>query len=167
MNAVSIDVDMLDSLPAKTMLKLVEKRQATMKYLNEVGAAIQQQSSLFRFFEEQDIDIRLDPNYCHVSVSFTGTGDKLRLAWGELRRHGYKCSSRPQKGETSFASYWEQDGRPKLFMHFSSSVCKRVQIGTKTVEQPIYETQCDEIPGIELLEAAPPPALPAPEEIPF
>ena len=29
------------------------------------------------------------------------------------------------------------------------TLCRRVQVGTKMVEQPIYETQCGELPELD------------------
>jgi hypothetical protein len=33
----------------------------------------------------------------------------------------------------------------RIWLAFSSTVCRRVKIGTKTVEQDVYETVCDEL----------------------
>jgi hypothetical protein len=35
-------------------------------------------------------------------------------------------------------------GDVRLYITFSSNDCRRVQVGTKTVEQPVYETVCDD-----------------------
>ena len=161
MNAVTVDVDMLDDLPAKTMLRMVEQAQAAKQAIASFQKTIKAFSALFRSVETMDIEPRFDLSAGSIDLSFTGTGDKLRAVWVELRRAGYKPNARPEKGKTQFYTYWEQEGYARIWMNFSSSVCRRVQVGTKTVETPVYETQCDEIPMLEAEDQAALPALEA------
>ena len=124
--------------------------------------------SLFRWLEDREIEPRFDLSDGYVTLSFTGDGERLRSVWVELRRIGYTPNSRPEKGATTYHAFWEHPGEyAKIFMHFSSSVCKRVQIGTEMKEVPIYETQCGELPALELLETAPVISAAPSEEIPF
>lgn len=46
-------------------------------------------------------------------------------------------------GGTSRVNFRHPDGA-SVWLSFSSSVCVRVQVGTRTVEEPIYEIQCEE-----------------------
>lgn len=161
MNAVSVDLDMLEQLPAKTLLRLLEQRQATAKNFALISSTVQELSPLFRFLEEQDIDARFDLTGGWIDVQFTGDGQRLGRVWGELRRTGYKTEHRPKKGDTTVSTYWSREGYARIWMMFSSSVCKRVQVGTETKEVPVYQTVCDELPGIEQLESEL-PALSAP-----
>lgn len=59
------------------------------------------------------------------------------------RRYGFKPSM-PEKGATSafwrINDYAEQIG---MYLSFSSTVCHRVKVGTKMVEQDVYETKCE------------------------
>jgi hypothetical protein len=48
----------------------------------------------------------------------------------------------PEQPTPYFTSFLEGDGLPRLWFSFSSKTCRKVQIGTQTVEQPIYEIQC-------------------------
>lgn len=41
--------------------------------------------------------------------------------------------------------YEKRDCELRWYLSFSSSVCRRVKVGTRTVEQDVYETVCDEI----------------------
>jgi hypothetical protein len=40
-------------------------------------------------------------------------------------------------------------------MSFSSTACRRVQVGVQMVEQPIYEVQCGELPELPTSDNAP------------
>jgi hypothetical protein len=144
-----IDVDVLEYLPAKTMLKLVEQRQKATKHMTLFQAAVKQHAALFRYLEESDIDVDFSLRDGDINISFTGDGARLGQVWAELRRNGYTPNSRPTKGQTTFCTFWSKEDYAKFWMTFTSSVCRRVQVGTTTVEQPIYEVQCGELPELE------------------
>lgn len=144
-----IDIDELEYLPAKTMLKLVEQSQKVRKYAALFQLTVKQQPALFRRLEEMDIDVDFCLRSGDVNMSFTGDGARLGEVWAELRKSGYTPNCGPKKGESTFYTHWLKDGMATFWMNFASSVCRRVQIGTQTVEQPIYETQCGELPELE------------------
>lgn len=154
---VSLDVDMLADLPAKAMLALVTKHRETKKYFEQAQRAIQDFPALFLKLEEMDIDLRFDPDMKYICLSFAGDGPRLGKLWGELRRSGFACEERPKKGDTSFAGWFKQEGYPQLLVNFTSTLCRRVQVGTKTVEQPIFETICGD--SLEVSAPETPPAL--------
>jgi hypothetical protein len=59
------------------------------------------------------------------------------------RRYGFKPSM-PEKGATS--AFWRINDYGEdlgMYLSFSSTVCHRVKVGTKTVEQDVYETHCE------------------------
>jgi hypothetical protein len=147
MNAqiTTIEPEALEYLPAKTLLRLIERQQKAAKNSKDFKAAIGAFPELFRGLEDMDIEpgFGLDDNY--ISLSFAGDGPKLAAVWKLLRQHGYKSSCHPKKGDTTFYAFWEREGYAKFFMNFTSSVCRRVQVGTRMVEQPIYETHCGEL----------------------
>jgi len=146
---VSLDVDFIEGLPAKTMLQLIEKAQATQKNLTRFRETVRLRTSLFRRLEELDIDLTFNAENEYIVMRFTGDGKRLGDVWGELRRAGYTVQSRPEKGETEFNAFWRQEGLAEILMLFSSSVCRRVKVGTRTVVQDVYETQCGELPVLE------------------
>jgi hypothetical protein len=148
-----IEPETLEFLPAKTLLNLVEKHQKAGKRFKEFKHAIGALPDLFRGFEELDIDVGFGLDNDYISLSFAGDGPKLAAVWKLLRRYGYNTGSRPKKGDTTFYAFWEQSGYAQLFMNFSSTMCRRVQVGTKMVEQPVYETQCGEMPADLEIEA--------------
>lgn len=144
-----LDAEQLEYTPAKTLLRLVETYQSAQKYFKQFTQTVNALPELFRAFEELDLDVRFPLDNDYLTLSFTGDGPKLAAVWKLLRRHGYNTTDRPKKGDTTFYSFWSREGHAKVFMNFSSSLCRRVQVGTKLVEQPIYETQCGELPEIE------------------
>jgi hypothetical protein len=70
------------------------------------------------------------------------------------RRYGFKPSM-PEKGATS--AFWRINDYGEdlgMYLSFSSTVCHRVKVGSKMVEQDVYETHCesfvpDEEPQLE------------------
>lgn len=75
-----------------------------------------------------------------------GTKDDLIQCVKVLRSHKFIPDERPKENDVSWYTLWrrnEGDGPEILiWFSFSSSQCRRVQVGTKTVEQPIYEVEC-------------------------
>lgn len=150
MNAVSVDLDALERLPAKTFLRYVQRKQEITRWLEEWSRTIQDFPPLFLFLEGMDIEPRFNGDDGSVHLSFSGNGEKFGRVWGELRRAGFRCDERPKAGATQFAGYFMRDGYARLWLFFTSSVCRQVQVGTRTVEQPIYETRCGEnLPEVE------------------
>jgi hypothetical protein len=94
---------------------------------------------------ESHIDVlRVSLDTSSVDISFTGTRSKLNTVFGILRTAGFEPGERPQKDKASYCSYFEHPTGARFWVNFSSTQCRRVQIGTKTVEQPVYETVCDD-----------------------
>ena len=80
-----------------------------------------------------------------LSVSVSGDANSLQAIFVGLRRLGLKPRVRPEAGETTYESGWcDAKGDSKLWLHFTSTQCVKVQVGTKTttVEQPIYGVVC-------------------------
>lgn len=148
---VSVDVDMLEHLPAKTMLRLVEQAQKIKRHSELFRETVKKRPALFRRLEELDIDVRFGVEDGDINMQFCGDGEKFGAVWRELRRAGWEPSCRPEKDtkKSEFYTHWNhQEGLSRFWMHFTSSVCRRVQVGTKTVEQPVYEIQCGSLPEL-------------------
>lgn len=144
-----IEPETLEYLPAKTLLRLVEQSQKTAKNAKAFRLAVGTFPDLFRAFEELDLNVGFNLDNEHINLSFAGDGEKLKTVWGHMRRAGFNTTTRPAKGDTEFNAFWHQEGFAGIFMMFSSTMCRRVKVGTKMVEQAIYETQCGELPEIE------------------
>lgn len=88
------------------------------------------------------VDVDSDLNL-HVS------GDTHRLAAivRALRTRGFKSQSdAPEKGKSSwYARFRHEDCSTDIWLAFSSTVCRRVKVGTKLEEVDVYDTVCDEL----------------------
>lgn len=84
-----------------------------------------------------------DCNYSDDYINLTLCGDKAKfLALVRLvRRYGFKPDM-PKEGATMAQWFLQRDGI-NFFVSFTSTVCKRVQVGTTMQEMPVYETQCE------------------------
>jgi len=91
-----------------------------------------------------------DPEY--ISVNMTGDKDALGSAFRILRGAGFKFSgARPQTGQTEWYTFFSTSDCPvKIWFSFTSSVCRRVKVGTKMVEQDIYEVQCGDLSDVTI-----------------
>jgi len=80
-------------------------------------------------------------------ISLIGTADDLEAACKILRDLGL-TPDKKEKGEAPTASWYNwfkgvPDNGPCVYLDFHSRVCRRVQVGTRMVEKPVYEIQCD------------------------
>lgn len=80
-----------------------------------------------------------------LDICFTGKAADLTCIWKALRKRGFKPDSNVEEGrKVSFHTFWRSEDTPLvIWLYFTSKECKIVQIGTKMVEQAVYEVQCD------------------------
>jgi hypothetical protein len=79
------------------------------------------------------------------NINITGSRADLDIMFGLLRRAGLSPTRRPEeKSATYYAAWHAEDYSLSVWVFFSSTSCKRVQVGTKTEEVPVYETVCEE-----------------------
>jgi hypothetical protein len=87
---------------------------------------------------------RMDCDADDINFYVTGAAPALKEIYRTFRKLGYDPSKRPGvKPESTFTCYFTQTDKPTFYLSFSSTVCKRVKVGTKTVEQDIYEVVCE------------------------
>ncbi len=99
----------------------------------------------------QEYVMRFSFDIASLDIHVAGDHHVFNGMFGALRKLGYNCESKPKdKIMASWCCWWHQEGcssyrdpDPKLWVSFNSTKCRRVQIGTKMVEQIIYETVCD------------------------
>ena len=77
------------------------------------------------------------------NVNVTGSRADLDVMFGILRREGLTPDRRPVEKDTSYCTYWRAESF-KLWVWFTSTSCKRVQVGTELKEVPVYDTVCEE-----------------------
>jgi len=82
------------------------------------------------------------------SLDCSGAGDKQMLiaTFKVMRGFGYEPTRRPSAKDAFYGSFWYLEGRHDnaVWISFSSTVCKRVQVGTEMKEVPVYDIQCSE-----------------------
>lgn len=80
-----------------------------------------------------------------LDIAFSGDKHALEATWGVLRKAGFNCSNaRPKPNQPTYGSFFNHPTGAVIWLSFSSTVCRRVKIGTQMVEQDIYETVCGE-----------------------
>jgi hypothetical protein len=82
------------------------------------------------------------------SLMLVLSGDKATLiqAIRALRTSGYDTSpdeQGPQAGQAAYRVWFHKEGSIDIWFSFSSTQCKRVKVGTRMVEEGVYETVCD------------------------
>lgn len=83
-----------------------------------------------------------------LSISTYGNRKQLDLVWGLLREHGFEPAERPgTELFFEFTTEFKHESGARIFFRFTSTVCKREQVGTRTVEEPVYEIRCGEESG--------------------
>lgn len=89
-------------------------------------------------------NLTVDANSYNISI--TGTRADLDIMFGVLRRAGLKPNKRPQEKESYYATFWDfPDAEYEyVWVYFSSTSCKRVQVRTELQEVPVYETVCED-----------------------
>jgi hypothetical protein len=93
-------------------------------------------------------------------LSFAGNRATAFAVWGWLRQQGFKPSEyMPSESTTPTAAFATtfyrtieiDEGKPEndyskmsIWFCFASTQCRRVKVGTKMVEEDVYETKCAE-----------------------
>jgi hypothetical protein len=82
-----------------------------------------------------------------IDISFTGDAKKLATVIRIFRTHGFTSNSaRPKQRDTSWVAFYTHPECPtRIWLSFTSSVCQRVKVGTRLVEENIYEVRCGDI----------------------
>lgn len=144
--------------------QMERKRQELRKRRIAIRKGLPKLAPLFADVEALGGEPYTDGDWIYVPV----TGDKIKfLAFVRcIAKHGFKAP-KVEKGATGFTQLeymGDGDDMVPVYFQFSSTACRRVKIGTKTVEQDVYETVCDELmPYGE----QPAPTAPAEDSIPF
>lgn len=94
-----------------------------------------------------------------VNFSIAGDREVLNRAFRILRGAGFQPKDRPEDGKPEFTTVFTGPAGERIYLSFSSTVCRRVKVRTEMQEVAIYEIRC----GDDAVTAAPAPA----EELPF
>ncbi len=90
----------------------------------------------------------VSPARNRVAFTVRGDGELLAQAIRFFRTRGWVSQTeKPKPNSADYScefTHSEKVNEPRLALHWTSTVCKMVQVGTKMVEQPVYETVCAE-----------------------
>ena len=117
-------------------------RKAQKKYAKQHATHFARIASGLKPIEEYLIRINLDGVSC-VDISIAGDHHVMNGAWGALRKLGYECSDRPEEKVTGFTGWFYKSEWPTIWFNFNSTVCTRKKVGTKMIEQDVYEVVCE------------------------
>jgi hypothetical protein len=79
-----------------------------------------------------------------LNLSLNGGGSRLAAVVRQLRRLGFETDSKPKAGDTSYSTHFKHPSGAQVYVTFTSTVCRRIQVGVEMVEKPIYEVVCDD-----------------------
>jgi hypothetical protein len=142
-------------VPMSFAKEIIASAMGDDKYAKKLGEAVQRAAerrlAYMRVREEikevldafevlgASIDVSAD---CQINVRIAGDKECFVKCWKLWRSVDVRLSP-PASGATEVYEVIEPRG-VSVWFHFSSTVCKRVQVGTKMVETPIFETHCGE-----------------------
>ena len=99
---------------------------------------------LVRRFKGLEIEPSFDGR--DINLSFSGDKAKLTSVIRILRTNSFDTDAEAPKANSNYWSAYftnAEDSRIQFWISFSSTVCRMVKVGTKMVEQDVYEVQCD------------------------
>lgn len=145
-------MDIMEQLQDKLTQKILFLNDLEKEIIanQEMIESIYNQAEELNKIEGISIDVRIDMSTTSIDMHVAGDIRAFKGAWQILRNQGYEPSARPESHErlSAFNTYWNKpEHKLKVWFNFTSSVCKRIQVGTKTVEEPIYEVICDDSPA--------------------
>lgn len=101
-------------------------------------------SDIVKALTKADLKINgVDVGGLGYDIYVTGSRADLDVMFGILRRAGLEPDSRPQEKQPTYASFWRNEVL-RIWVMFSSTTCKQVQVRTELREVPVYETVCED-----------------------
>ena len=76
-------------------------------------------------------------------IYITGSRADLDIMFGVLRRAGLEPDARPQEKQSTYSTFWRNEVL-RIWVMFSSTSCKQVQVRTELREVPVYEIVCED-----------------------
>lgn len=126
-----------------TLKQAKELRKEQKKYLKEHKEQLAVIANGLVDVQEYLINITFDGTRS-VDINFAGDHHVFNGAWAALRKLGYEPNQRPKEEKVAaYSCFFDKEDWPRIWFSFSSTKCKRKQIGTKMVETPVYETVCE------------------------
>lgn len=124
--------------------------EATITYLHLARRTLDELGGAFDALEAiEGVEIGFANTSMPIMVMASGDSQTLVKVWRILRSIGYTTSAeRPKSNQAEYTAAFKHVSREDLswiFLLFTSTVCTVKLVGTRMVEQPIYETHCGEI----------------------
>ena len=119
------------------------RKKEVKKFIATYEDEINQITSGMEVVSEWLINVTIDT--CSESLDLKYAGDKLVMqgCFKAFRKMGFVAAKKPGENDGVFTCYWTHpDSDLRIWFSFSSTVCMRVKVGTKMVEQDVYETHC-------------------------
>lgn len=131
----------MEDLVEKLKQGLHEKMERARQRYAAIEACLPKLKEMFAEVQTLGCEPHTDGDWIFVPLS----GDKHKfLAFVRIiRKHGFEKPN-VEKNATGFSNL-SMLGEVPIYFQFSSTACRRVKIGTKTVEQDVFETVCDEM----------------------
>lgn len=125
---------------------LNEKKERAERLYGEHVKMIHDHQTMFTRFSELGIEPWMNLTDRDLNISFAGTYGLMKDVWAELRRNGFTPDRMVPTDDpkmTNFHCWFHKEGYGPVWFNFTSTVCKRVQVGTKMEEVPIYDVVCE------------------------
>ena len=144
--------------------KLRQKREKLKKFRDAIQANADKLRAILADFVEIGAEPITDGDWIHITV--TGDKHKFLQFCRAMRKHGIELP-KIEKGSTGFTKlhFLGDAYELTLYFNFSSTQCRRVKVGTKMVEQEVFEVVCDELMPYE--PAQPATASAPSDDLPF
>lgn len=131
--------------------RLAVARQQALNELDRRDLTFSQHELMFAQLEKmeieegQTVEITIQGVTKYPGITVIGNKALFHAVWGLLRRNGLKATDHIAERQPQFSCFWGTENEVYLiYFEFTSKVCMRRQVGTKMVEQPIFEVICDE-----------------------
>ena len=125
-----------------------ERIAETRKTHETVLAMIDKYGDLFGHVIEampKDTVVNTWADILEFNVAVAGDKHEFAAAIRALRVNGFKTDEEPPaKNEPSWCGHFERVDGARMYLSFTSKSCRRVKVGTKMVEEDVYETVCNE-----------------------
>ena len=79
-----------------------------------------------------------------IDVRATGGKDTLVGIIRVLRKFGWETDVKPEENQRAYMAFFKHELTDfRVWFCFSSTICRRVQVGTELKEMPIWEVVCE------------------------
>lgn len=119
------------------------RKKAVKKFIEDFSDEIHRITGGTTNLLEWLISVSIDTSSQSIDISYAGDKLVMHGIFKAFRALGYISDKRPTEKESQFTCYWNHpDSDMRIWLRFSSTVCKRIKIGTKMEKVDVYETRC-------------------------